>query len=331
MDDLYFSTHSLVELAEQFALKGGQYLYLDEVHKYNNWSQELKNIYDSYPELKIIFTSSSALEIHKGSYDLSRRALMFDLPGLSFREFLEFRYNIRIQPVDLSDILFKQDKIASKILLEIKPYEFFEEYLSIGYYPYFKEDEEYYLQRLESVIRLVVETDLPAIYKIDYSSISKLKKLIMIIGGISPYTPNLKKLSEQIGSKRETVLKYLSLLHNAHILRWLSSDTNGINFMNKPDKLYLENTNIAYALSLTTPDIGTLRETFFLNQLSAKHFVSYSKKADFFIDNKYTFEIGGKNKTKKQIQGLDNAYIVKDNIEYGFDNIIPLWLFGFLY
>ena len=245
LDDFYFLTNSLISLAEQFALKGGKYLYIDEVHKYNNWSQELKNIYDSYPELNIIFTSSSALEINKGKYDLSRRAIIFDLPGLSFREFLELKYGINIKPVNLNDILFNSDKHITKILQKIKPYEYFDEYLRIGYYPYFKEDEEYYHQRLEATIKLVVETDLPAIYKIDYSSVSKLKKLIMLIGGISPYIPNVSKLSEQVGVTRDSLLKFLHLLHNAHILRWLSSDTTGINFMNKPDKLYIENTNIA--------------------------------------------------------------------------------------
>ena len=331
LDNLYFSTNSLFDLAEQFVLKGGIYLYFDEVHKYANWSQELKNIYDSFPELKIIFTSSSALEIKKGNADLSRRALMFELPGLSFREFLEFKYGIKNQAVELQELIYNFDEITSDILTRIKPYEFFEEYLRIGYYPFFKEDEENYLQRLESVINLVVETDLPAIYQIDFSSVLKLKKLITIIGGIAPYKPNMKKLSERIGAKYETVLKYLSLLHNAHILRWLSSNTTGINFMNKPDKLFLENTNIAYAVSLTAPDTGALRETFLLNQLSSKHYVSYSKQADFVVDNKYTFEIGGKNKTKKQIHGIENSFVVKDNIEYGFDNVIPLWLFGFLY
>ena len=331
LDDFYFSTNSLISLAEQFALKGGKYLYIDEVHKYNNWSQELKNIYDSYPELNIIFTSSSALEINKGKYDLSRRAIIFDLSGLSFREFLELKYGIHIKPINLNDILYNSDKNISKILQKIKPYEYFAEYLRIGYYPYFKEDEEYYHQRLETTIKLVVETDLPAIYKIDYSSVSKLKKLIMLIGGISPYTPNVSKLSEQVGVTRDSLLKFLHLLHNAHILRWLSSDTTGINFMNKPDKLYIENTNIAYSLTQNNVDTGTLRETFFLNQLSVKHIVSYPKKADFLVDNKYTFEIGGENKSKKQIAGIENAFIVKDNIEHGFDNIIPLWLFGFLY
>jgi len=331
LDNLYFVTNTLFDLANRFTQKGGSYLYLDEVHKYKNWSQELKNIYDSFPELKIIFTSSSALEINKGQFDLSRRALVFNLPGLSYREYLELKHNIKINKISLDDILNNTDEAVNNILDKIKPFEFFENYLKSGYYPYFVEDEEFYYQRLETTIKIVIETDLPAIYRMDYSSITKLKKLLMLIGGVSPYIPNISKLSEQVETTRDSLLKFLHLLHKAHILRWLSSDINGINFMNKPDKLYLENTNIAYALKNDKVDIGTIRETFFLNQLSVDHMVSYPKKADFYIDNKYTFEIGGKNKSQKQIKDIDNSFIVKDNIEYGNDNIIPLWLFGFLY
>jgi len=331
LDNLYFVTNTLFDLANRFTQKGGSYLYLDEVHKYKNWSQELKNIYDSFPELKIIFTSSSALEINKGQFDLSRRALVFNLPGLSYREYLELKHNIKINKISLDYILNNTDEAVNNILDKIKPFEFFENYLKSGYYPYFIEDEEFYYQRLETTIKIVIETDLPAIYRMDYSSIIKLKKLLMLIGGVSPYIPNISKLSKQVETTRDSLLKFLHLLHKAHILRWLSSDTNGINFMNKPDKLYLDNTNIAYALKNDKVDIGTIRETFFLNQLSVDHMVSYPKKADFYIDNKYTFEIGGKNKSQKQIKDIDNSFIVKDNIEYGNDNIIPLWLFGFLY
>jgi len=331
LDNLYFVTNTLFDLANKFIQKGGEYLYLDEVHKYKNWSQELKNIYDSFPELKIVFTSSSALEINKAEFDLSRRALIFNLPGLSYREYLELKHKIKINKIDLEDIINKTDEKIDYILDKVKPFKYFEDYLKSGYYPYFIEDEEFYYQRLETTIKIVIETDLPTIYRMDYSSIIKLKKLLMLIGGVSPYIPNITKLSEQVETTRDSLLRFLHLLHKAHILRWLSSDTMGINFMNKPDKLYLENTNIAYALKNDRVDIGTIRETFFLNQLSVNHSVSYPKKADFFIDNKYTFEIGGKNKSKKQIKNIENSFIVKDNIEYGNDNILPLWLFGFLY
>ena len=331
MDDLWFSTHSLVSLAKAFALKGGKYLYLDEVHKYANWSQELKNIYDAYPELNVVFTSSSALDINKGKYDLSRRALIFELPGLSFREFLELKYKIKIKPVSLESILFDTHTITSDILKKIKPYAFLDEYLRVGYYPYFTEGTEHYHQRLRETINLVIETDLPAVYPIEYHSVLKIKKLLVLISEIVPYIPNIKKLSVQVGTTRDSLLKFLQLLHNAHIVRWLGSDAYGINFLNKPEKLYLENTNILYALNKSSMNTGTVRETFFLNQLSAQHRVYYPKTADFLVDNKYTFEIGGKNKGKKQIAGIDKAFVVKDDIEYGYGNIIPLWLYGFLY
>jgi len=331
LDNLWFSNNTLVSLAEAFARTGGKYLYLDEVHKYANWSQELKNIYDAYPELNVVFTSSSALDINTGRYDLSRRALIFELPGLSFREFLEMKYKIKVKPITLEKILFKNHKVVTNILKKLKPYEFFAEYLSYGYYPYFTEGTTYYHQRLMETINIVIETDLPAIFHIEYNSILKIKKLLVIISEIAPYIPNIKKLSVQIGTTRDSLLKFLQLLHNAHIVRWLGSDAFGINFLNKPEKLYLENTNISYTLNKSKINMGTIRETFFLNQLSANHMISYPKKADFLVDNKYTFEIGGKNKGKKQIEGVDNSFIVKDDIEYGYGNIIPLWLFGFLY
>ncbi len=331
LDDLWFSNNTLVSLADRFVRTGGKYLYLDEVHKYTNWSQELKNIYDRYPELNVIFTSSSALDINKGRYDLSRRALIFELPGLSFREFLSLKYGIHFESVPLKKILFDTVSFGSSILKRIRPYEFFPEYLRTGYYPYFIEGENYYFQRLKETINLVIESDLPAIYRIDYGSVLKIKKLLVLISEIVPYIPNIKKLSLQVGTTRDSLLKFLQLLHNAHIVRWLSSDAYGINFLNKPEKLYLENTNILYALNRSTVNMGTIRETFLLNQLSAKHLVSYPKTADFFVDNFYTFEVGGKTKGQKQIADIENAFVVKDEIEYGYGNVIPLWMFGFLY
>ena len=330
LDNLYFSSNSLFELASWFSKQGGMYLYLDEVHKYPNWSQEIKNIYDSFDDLRVVFTSSSALEINKGKQDLSRRAIVLELWGLSFREFLLLKYSIKLPEVTLTQILDGHEKIVLKYLKKIKPFKYFGEYLESGYYPFFIKEKEYYHQQLEQTINLVIETDLPAIYNIDFGSTVKLKKLLYIIGSIVPYIPNLSQLATQVGTTRDSLLKYLHILHNAHILHWLSSDSHGINFMNKPDKLYLENTNIAYALGRTT-NIGTLRETFFLNQLSVNHTVTYPKQCDFLVDNKYYFEIGGKSKTNKQIYEVKNAYIVSDNIEYGFGNKIPLWLFGFMY
>jgi len=330
LDNLYFTTHTLFDLASEVAKKGIIYLYIDEVHKYPNWSQEIKNIYDSFEELKVIFTSSSALEINKGKYDLSRRALIFELAGLSFREFLELKYAIKFPVLEFEDIINNHETIANTYLKNFKPFKYFHEYLKVGYYPFFINEKEFYHQQLKETINLVIETDLPAIYNLDFNSVLKLKKLIYIIGAMVPYTPNINKLARQVGTTRDSLLKYLHLLHNAHILKWLSSDAHGINFMNKPDKLYLENTNISYAL-YNTINTGTQRETFFLNQVSVHNKVSYPKVGDFMVNDTYLFEIGGKSKTQKQIAGITNAFVVADDIEYGFRNKIPLWLFGFLY
>ena len=330
LDNLYFTNNTLYDLASSMSKRGIQYLYIDEVHKYPNWSQEIKNIYDSFEDLKIIFTGSSALEINKGKYDLSRRALIFELPGLSFREFLELKYDIKLPVVSFDNIIVDHETIVSSFLKNFKPFKYFNEYLKSGYYPFFIKEKEFYHQQLEETINLVIETDLPAIYNIDYGSVVKLKKLIFLIGSMVPYIPNVNKLSRQVGTTRDSLLKYLHLLHNAHILKWLSSDAYGINFMNKPDKLYLENTNIAYALHGEI-NTGTQRETFFLNQLSVKHKVTYPKTGDFMVDGKYLFEVGGKNKTQKQIAGIENSFIAADDMEYGFRNKIPLWLFGFMY
>ena len=331
LDDVYFSENKLIYFAEDFHKKGGEYLFLDEIHKYPNWSQELKNIYDNLPELKVIFTSSSALEIYKGTHDLSRRAVVYHLFGLSFREFLELKYKIKLPKISLSEILTSHNELCSNILVSIKPLPLFDEYLKTGYYPFFTKTGSIYPRQLINTVNLVVETDLPAIHNIDFNSIIKIKKLLYVLSKKTPYSPNIEELAKQIGSTRDTLLRYLYYLDKAHIIKWLGRDKYGINYLNKPDKLYLSNTNIAYALGETATDIGNVRETFFLNQLSIKHLVTYPKKADFLVDDKYYFEVGGKSKTKKQIADLDDAFIAKDNIELGFENTIPLWLFGFMY
>ncbi len=331
LDDVYFAETKLVYFAEDFVKYGGTYLLLDEVHKYPNWSQELKNINDNLPELKVVFTSSSALEIHKGTHDLSRRAIMYNLPGLSFREYLRLEHKVEFPKYSLKQILNDTDKIASTVLDKIKPLPFFNKYLREGYYPYFLNTETDYLKQLLSSLNLVLESDLPAIHKIDFSSIIKLKSLLNIISRIVPFKPNIEKLSRQTNTSRETLLKYLYYLDKAQIIQWLGSDANGINYLNKPDKIFLGNTNISYALSGELADKGNIRETFFLNQLSINHIVTYPKVGDFMVDDKYLFEVGGKSKTQKQITGIENSFIAADDIERGFRNKIPLWLFGFMY
>ena len=331
LDDIFFSDNQLVSVAEEFVRKGGKYLLIDEVHKYPNWSQELKNIYDNFSELTVIFTSSSALEINKGKFDLSRRAVVYELQGLSFREYLNFKYRTNFQVLSLDEILSNQPEIYTRINSVFKPFQYFEAYLQKGYYPYFIENEQSYWMRLNETINQVIENDLPAITNIDFTSIMKIKKLVFIIASLVPYTPNINQLAVQLNSTRDTVLRYLQLLHTAHILKWLTQDSWGINFLNKPDKLYLENTNLAFALQNERVNTGSLRETFFLNQVSLRHQVTLPKQGDFFVDNEYTFEVGGKNKSIKQIANIDKAFIVSDNIDYGFQNRIPLWIFGFLY
>lgn len=331
LDDIYFSNNPLLYFAEEFVKNGGEYLFLDEIHKYKNWSQELKNIYDSIPNIKVIFTSSSALEIYKGSHDLSRRALMYNMQGLSFREFLELKYNIITPIISLEDILSNHESKAMEINKLFKVFPYFKEYLEIGYYPFFMDVGENYLRQLQITVNTVLEVDLPAIHNIDFNSIIKLKKLIYIISRIVPYKPNIEKLAKQIETTRPTLLKYLYYLDKAQIIKWLNSSTIGINYLNKPNKLFLGNTNLAYAFSEDNSNKGNVRETFFLNQLSQSHKVTYPKQGDFIVDNKFLFEIGGKNKDYKQIEGIENSYIAADDIEHGFGNKIPLWLFGFMY
>ena len=331
LDDVYFAENRLIYFAEEFSKNGGEYLFLDEVHKYKNWSQELKNIYDSVIDIKVVFTSSSALEIHKGSHDLSRRALMYNLQGLSFREYLALKYEIEILPISLDEIIENHHTKELEVNKKIKVFPYFKEYLERGYYPFFMDVGDNYSRQLQITVNTVLEVDLPAIHNIDYNSIIKLKKLISIISRIVPYKPNIEKLAKQIDTTRPTLLKYLYYLDKAQILKLLGSDTFGINYLNKPDKLYLGNTNLAFAFSGDKNDIGNMRETFFLNQLLQNHTVTYPKQGDFLIDEKYLFEVGGKGKNYKQIKGIENSFIAADDIEYGFGNKIPLWLFGFLY
>ncbi len=331
LDDIYFSENKLIYFAEEFHAMGGENLFLDEVHKYPGWSQELKNIYDNLPELKVVFTASSALDIYKGAYDLSRRAVVYNLPGLSFREFLTFKYKIMFPPLSLEEILFSKEALYASILDRIKPLPLFREYLEFGYYPFFKVAGKNYHRLLLNTVNQVIENDLPAIYNIDYHAMLKIKKLLVILSRIVPFKPNIEKLASQTGVTRDTLLKYLYYLDKAQIIKRIDRDTHGINLLNKPEKIYLNNTNLFYALNDLIHDTGALRETFFLNQLSTKHTVTYPEKGDFLVDGKYLFETGGKNKTQKQIGGIKNSYIVADNTEYRFENKIPIWLFGFLY
>jgi len=331
LDDIYFSANTLVDLAGSFYKAGGTILFLDEVHKYPSWSQEIKNIYDGYPLLKIVFTSSSVLQINKGYADLSRRVVAYNLHGLSFREFLEVTGAMKRSPVAMIDIINSHKEIESEITNQIRPLMHFRKYLQYGYYPFFLENTESYYQKLMSAINLTLEYDLPSTQAIDYSSIYKLKKLLYLITNAVPFKPNVLKLSENIHTTRTTIIQYLEHLKNAQIINLLNTDLQGTEYLAKPEKIYLQNTNIMYALAPETANVGNIRETFFYNQVGSLHDVTLPKEGDFRVDKKFIFEVGGKNKTQKQIAGIPDSYIAADDIEYGFGNKIPLWLFGFLY
>jgi len=331
LDNIWFTENKLINLTDEFVKKGGQFLFLDEVHKYPNWAQEIKNIYDDYPELKIVFTGSSLLEILNARADLSRRAIMYTMQGLSYREFLNLVLEIELPIFSFQDIISNHIEIAQQINSQIKPLQHFESYLKIGYYPFFQENKQLYHQRIEEVINLILEIEMTLLRKVDIAYVIKLKQLLQIIAESVPFMPNVKKLSERIGINRNTLVSYLFFLQEAHLTKNLYKDAKGITQLQKPSKIYLENTNLQFTFSNANSNVGNLRETFFINQVNYKHQVEYVDKGDFLIDRKYTFEIGGSNKTTKQIKHIENSYLVLDNLEYGNSNKIPLWLFGFLY
>ena len=331
LDNVFFHENSLADLADQFYKRGGKLLFLDEVHKYRHWSAEIKHLYDSYPDLKIIFTGSSMIEIQKGEADLSRRAVMYHLAGLSFREFIGLETQQPFPSVGLPDLLSQHTTLAQQVTQRVRPLQYFRDYLRVGYYPFYREGRNEYLSQLQAVLNLIVETDLPAATNIQFSTTTKLKRLLRIIAEATPFKPNVSKLSEQIGVTRDTLLTYLFWLEKAGLLNLLRSATHGVSGMGKPDKIYLNNSNLMYALTDPTPDIGNVRETFFYNQvLAAGYDVQTTQPGDFKVQDA-VFEVGGKNKKRPQIRDVANSYVVADDIEIGVDRKIPLWLWGMLY
>lgn len=331
LDNLYFAKNTLVFLAEEFEKLGGTHLLLDEVHKYPNWSREIKLIYDNQPNLKVIFTSSSMLEIYKSESDLSRRAVSYVLKELSFREFIAFETGLALPSYSFKEIIANHNQIAIDLLSKIKPIPLFLDYLQFGAYPYFKENKNLYYQKLENTINLVIEIDINAVYNISYELIVKLKKLLIAIATSAPFTPNITKLSERIGTNRVVLIEAINQLEKAGLINNLYKNTKGIGALTKPEKIYLNNPNLMYALAKEGINIGNLRETFFVNQFKELYKINLAEKGDFLIDDKYTFEVGGKDKSQKQIKDVTDAYLAKDNIEIGVGNIIPVWLFGFMY
>ncbi|MCK5781243.1 MAG: ATP-binding protein [Flavobacteriales bacterium] len=331
MENPYFYNHSIVDLVEDFHNNGGRYLFLDEVHKYGNWSSEVKFVYDSFSDLHLVITASSILDIYKAESDLSRRAVSYRLEELSLREYIELNSGVKLPSYSLEDILTNHENISEELLSRIKPIQEFSNYKKYGCYPYFIEGVEDYWQKVIHTINLIIEVDLIGIKGFDYSFVPKLKKFQYMVSTSLPFTPNISKISERLGLSRPTLIKAIQHLEEAELLIPLHKDAIGIGVLTKPDKIFVRNTNLMYAYSKDRVDVGAMRETFFANQLSISHQLTIASRADFVVDEKYTFEVGGRNKDKSQIKNVKNSFLVKDNIEQGYGNVIPLWLFGFLY
>ena len=323
-DHLYFSSHTLVETVDEFAKEGGEQIFIDEIHKYENWSRELKQIYDSHPDVKVGFTGSSVLDIYKGFSDLSRRAPIFMMQGLSFREYLHLFHDIKVPVYTLDDVLALNAKVADVS----HPLPLFRDYLQRGYYPFSGESD--FEIRLRQVINQTMEVDIPQYANMNASTGRKLKKLLAVIAQSVPFKPVMDSLATVVGVSRNVLPDYFLYLEQAGMIGQLRDDTGGIRGVGKVEKVYLDNTNMAYLLGSKTTDVGNIRETFFYNQMRVVSDVISSRISDFEIDGK-TFEVGGKNKGKKQIADAKEGYVVKDDIEYGSDNIIPLWAFGLMY
>lgn len=329
-DHTWFYSHTLLETANDWYKQGGKILIIDEVHKYKNWSVELKNIYDGLPDLKIIFSASSALDIYRGEADLSRRVVSYMLAGLSFREYLQFTYNVNFDPVTIDDIYTNHRNLSRTVSEKLRPLPAFRKYTELGYLPIFIEGEDSYLLKLNQIINTIVDTDLAYIAAYNSGTANKVKKLLGVIAESVPFKPNIAALSRKLDISRDSIYQYIYQLKDARLLNTLSSEGKGVSTLQKPDKIFLENTNLAYALK-GKPDIGNIRETFVFNQLYNAGLDVYSPKAGDFVFDGYTLEIGGKNKTTAQVKHLDNYLIISDDIETGAGNKAPIWLFGFLY
>ena len=320
----------LFNIADEFQKKGGEVLIIDEIHKIKNFEIDLKLIYDSFFSLNVVFTGSNAVAIDNAKADLSRRAIIYKLPVLSFREFLELEINKKFETISLQEILENHVTHAIDILSKVKPFAYFEEYLKGGAYPFYKTSKNSYVQKLLNASMQILETDLPMIYAIEHDKINSLKKMMVMLCQSEPYDINISKLCSAVELNQRTLYKYLGILQAAGLIRILGAKSTGISIISKPEKMYLDNTNL-FSIFCNNSKIGTIRETFFASSVSYNHNINYPKSGDFILDEKYTFEIGGKDKSFKQIKDAKEGFVVSDDIEIGFDNKIPLWLFGFIY
>lgn len=323
-DHSYFSQHTLLEVASAWIKEGGTHLYIDEIHKYENWSTELKNIYDGHPSLYVIFTGSSVLDLLKGQADLSRRAVMYNMQGLSFREFLEMFHGIKMPKYTLGEVI--DNKVDDKILPH--PLPLFRQYLQDGYYPFSKEGA--FKSRLDQIITQTLESDIPQYASLSVSTGRKLRRLMGIVAQSVPFKPDYSSIANAIGVSRNVLPDYFLYMERAGMIGQLRAETGGLRSLGKVEKTYLDNTNMMYVLGADSTNTGNIRETFFFNQTRMVCDVISSKVSDFVI-GEHTFEVGGKKKGKKQIEDVPNGHIVKDDIEYGHGTKIPLWTFGLLY
>ena len=330
LDNMWFANNSLADLVEYHYTHGGTYLFLDEVHKYEHWQTYIKNIYDDYPSMHVVFTGSSMLKLDKGEGDLSRRVAMYIMNGLSFREYLMFEGVLQFEKLSLDDVLHHHVQIATTISEKVHVLPHWDNYYRYGYYPFYKEDLPGFHAKLLEVVQQTIEMDIPSVEKVEYGTIQKLKKLLGIIALQVPFIPKMDDLYSQLETSREQGLKLLDLLEKGALLGQLKTRAKAVKQMSAPDKLFLDNTNMMYAYN-SHPEIGTVRETVFHNQLSKTHELNSPAKGDFLIDGKYLIEVGGADKTFKQIKDIPDSFLAIDDVEFGRGNKIPLWLFGFLY
>ena len=332
LDNFYFTKNRLFDFAERFYLNGGRVLFLDEVHRYPTWSIEIKNLYDIYDDLKIVFSGSSALELHKADGDLSRRAAMYDLHELSFREYLELAGVKKLDTISINDILTNHMDLATEIRKDISIMPHFKKYLKEGVYPFFKTTKGRYNERLSATINIIIESDLQIIEGISFQTAFKLRQLVAVLADSVPFKVNVSELSRKIGLSRDLLLRLLSALDRASLIKGIQLEGSSVGAFTKPDKIYMHNTSLLYALYSGKENFsGTVRETFFVNQLIKDHRLKSVKKGDFIVDRTYTFEIGGRNKSFNQIADVENSFIAADDLEVGYGNKIPLWLFGLMY
>lgn len=331
-EDKYFSNHSLLSLAEQFYLNGGRHLFLDEVHKYDDWSNEIKEIYDFYPTMRIVLSGSSLLSMTEGDADLARRCINHNIQGLSFREFLHFYKGIKMPIYPIEQVLQDPAPLIEEMNKHGRPIALLKEYLKYGYYPYYLNNETDYHIAIQQVVNKIIDIELPRICGVDMNNTRKIKSLLTILCASVPFQVDITKLATQSGLKRDTIINYLSYLDKAKLIRLLYSDLKNIKRMQKPDKIYIDNTNLLNAWATTPIQIGTIRETFVANQLSVNHMVEFRKtNGDFLVDSKYTFEVGGDDKDFQQIANVADSFILADDMETAIGKKLPIWVVGFDY